>query len=105
MKFEAKKIDLELELTMLDGKTITLTPKKLMTAEETVKILKVWTDAEEKAKTSMQRVTLVGAELAMLYPKDKEWFLANFDISTLNDMLNYAAGAIGGIRKNEESSN
>lgn len=105
MKFEAKKVDLELELITLKGETISLMPKKLVTAEETVKILDSWTSLESKATTNVQRVRLVAAELAILYPKDKEWFLEHFDISTLNDILNFAAGAIGGIRKNEESSN
>jgi len=104
MKFEAKKIDLTLELTTLSGEEITLTPRKLVTAEETVNILRSWTAAEKNAKTNVDRVELLAKELSILYPKEKEWFLSNFDMTTLSDMLNFVASSIGGIRKNAESS-
>lgn len=105
MKFQARKIDLELELTTLDGETLTLNPKKLVTAEEAIKILKDWTDEEDKVETNIEKATLVAVELSRIYPKDKDWFLKNFDLITLSDILNFVAKAIGGIRKNEESSN
>lgn len=105
MKFEAKKIDLELELVTLDGETLTLTPKKLVTATETVVILEQWTKLESAAKTNVQRVKLAASELSILYPREADWFMNNFDMGTLNEVLNYVAGAIGGIRKNVESSN
>ena len=105
MKFEAKKIDLDLELTTLNGETITLTPKKLVTATETVSLLKVWMELENKAKTSIDKVNLAALELAVMYPKDYDWFMDNFDIGTLTEVLNHVASAIGGIRKNVKSSN
>ena len=105
MKFEAKKVDLELELTTLSGENITLNPKKLVTAEETISLLEKWTVLEDKAKTNVQKVKLVANELAVVYPKDADWFMSNFNIGVLVEILDYVATTVGGIRKNAESSN
>ncbi len=105
MKFEAKKCDLELQLITLAGKETTLNPNKIITAEETIMILKQWTTLEDKAKTNIERVQLTAAELAIVYPKEAKWFLTNFDIATLSHILEFVAKTLGGIRKNAESSN
>ncbi len=105
MKFETKKMDLELDLTTLSGENVLLEPKKLITAEETISILEKWTTLEGKVTTNVGRVKLVAAELSVVYHKDESWFMSNFDISTLNEILNYVAETLGGIRKNAESSN
>ena len=103
MKFEAQKIDLTLDLTTLVGEKITLNPKVTMTAEEILNTMVVWKSIEKEKKTNNVRV--LSEQLACIYPKKAIWFLQNFDVRTLSEITVYVASTMGGVRKNDESSN
>ncbi len=106
-QFQAVKPDLDLELKMLSGDEITLKPKKVMSGQMAIEITKFWTKTEkeqkEKDKEGLAIMEVIAAELAYIYPKDPKWFLDNFDVNTLNDILMFVAESIGGIKKREKS--
>lgn len=103
MKFKAEKIDLTLDLITLKGEEVTLNPKVTQTAEEILNTLNVWKAVEKEHKDS--NVRILAEQLTTVYPKTAIWFLQNFDVKTLNEIVIYMASAMGGIRKNEGSSN
>lgn len=102
MKFTAQKIDLTLELTVLDGSEVTLDTKVTMTSEEILNTMEVWKSIEKEFKDN--NVRILAEQLTNMYPKSSTWFLQNFDVKTLNEIIIYVASSMGGIRKNEESS-
>jgi hypothetical protein len=83
-KFVAQKLDLDLELTTLKGEEIIVVPKEFINAQKCVEIMNHWTKLE----------------LAMIYDKDKNWFLENIEPGTLTEILVYVAETIGGVKKN-----
>ena len=103
MKFKANKVDLDLELTTLVGEEINLEPKVLVTAEEAVKIIDKWTKLE--SNDEIGKVDLLAKELSIVYEKEPSWWLQNFDVATLSEILKFVAESMGGVRKNEDSSN
>ncbi len=102
MKFEAKKIDLSLELVSLTGEIHNLEPVGIMTADRSITVVEAWTQIE-KDETSV--VKIIAEQLAIVYPKNAEWFLINFDAKTLSDIVKHVAQSLGGLRKNVETSN
>lgn len=118
-KFEAKSPDLILELTTLSGKELTLEPALILNAENVIKIINKWDVLEKKQKEikgldslikekkkiqELSPLEIVAEELAMIYPKDKIWFLQNFDFGTLNNILTHVAETVAGIKKNTKDS-
>lgn len=98
MKFSATKIDLDLELVTLEGEDVKLSPKAPPTAEETMNTMNIWKTIEKEENTNA--IQILAKQLAFVYPKPYEWFLRNFDIRTLSDMVVFVATAMGGVRKN-----
>lgn len=107
MKFTAQKIDLGLELTKLDGVEEPLISPKitLFTASEVARIRGVWETIEKEEDNKKKPLKVMADQLALIYPKKSEWFMNNFDVKTLNDIVIYVAQTMGGIVKNEGSSN
>jgi len=99
MKFEAQKIDIDLELTTLSGEEITLKPNVVMSTEGTYNIMKAWTKMEADTEEGVEKIILLSKELAFLYPKDAKWFRDNFDFVTLGTILEFVAKAISNIQK------
>ena len=98
-KFEAKKIDLDLELTTLDGEEVQLSPKISMSTEGTYTIMKAWTKMEEDTEDGVEKIILISKELAFIYPKDAKWFRDNLDFITLGTILEHVAKTIGNVQK------
>lgn len=113
-KFEAIKPDLDLELITLTGEEVKLSPKMLVNSTVAIKITKYWSKLEDEQKELRKKnkeedkkketeglsiMAVVTKELAYIYPKEYTWFLDNFDIPTLNDILLHVAEVIGGIKK------
>jgi len=103
MKFQAKKIDVDLELTTLSGEEVLLTPNKVMSTESTYEIMKAWTKMEADTEEGVEKIILLSKELAFIYPKDAKWFRDNFDFATLGSILEYVAKTIGNIQKKDMS--
>jgi len=106
MQFEAKKIDIDLELTTLNGEEVTLKPKVAMSTEGTYGIMKAWTKLEEKQSEDskgLDRILVLSEELACVYPKEAIWFRNNFDLGTLGSILEFIATTIAAIRKKDKS--
>jgi len=108
--FKARVIDIDLELTTLGGEELTLKPKIVLNTTNVVKIIKDWTNLEVKdneliKKEEKSPFDLIATELAMIYPKSKEWFLDNFDIFVLGEILKFVAGKIGDVKKSPVTLN
>jgi hypothetical protein len=101
-KFVAQKLDLDLELTTLKGEEIIVVPKEFINAQKCVEIMNHWTKLENAAKKDKDSNPLetIAIELAMIYDKDKNWFLENIEPGTLTEILVYVAETIGGVKKN-----
>ncbi len=98
MEFKAEVPDLTLELTTLTGEQVILDPPKPVNgkiAKETMlKFVKMKEEDEEE-----MAVDIIVNQLAYIYPKSAEWFLENFDLNTLGQILRHVATTIGNIKK------
>ena len=105
-KFQAEKPDLTLELTTLSGEELELNPIKPVSGKVAIEITNKWSVLEKKQKEddTMSALDMVAIELSYIYPKDKNWFLENFDFGTLNKILTYVAETIGGLKKKSKKS-
>lgn len=100
-KFQAEKPDLTLDLTTLSGEELELNPINPVSGKVALEITNRWTilEAKQKEDDALSSLEVVAIELSYIYPKDKNWFLENFDFGTLNSILVYVAETIGGIKK------
>ena len=111
-KFQAAIPDLDLELKTLTGEEIFLKPKKVVSSQVAIEITKFWMKIEKEQKEKVEKkkeeeglgvMEIITKELAYIYPKESEWFLKNFDVTTLNNILLHVAEAIGGLKKREKN--
>lgn len=98
MKFEAERIDLDLELTTLDNDSVTLTPKIKLNGANIQSIISQWANMEEEKK---EPFALIAKELSMVYPKDSKWWLDNFDPGTLQEIIVHVGATIASVKKKE----
>lgn len=106
-KFVAQTVDLNLELELLDGTEEKLKPNIVMNTKNIMRIVDEWTEIEkvdEDTKKSDQ-IKAMANELAIVYEKDVEWWLDNFDPITLGKVLEHVATTIGSLKKNKEPLN
>ena len=123
-KIETEKLDLDLELTTIDGNVVPLSPKVKINTTNTLRLIDQWQEMErvqeiekrkeEKAikegkeyKPTGKRKNpfeIIAIELEMIYPKDLNWWMDNFDIVTLGKVMTYVAETMGGVKKKEKSS-
>ncbi len=122
-KFAVKKLDLDLELTTLDGDVVSLAPKVKINTTMTLRIIEQWRTMEEEqadekrkeeaakkkkekyeGKKRMSAFEVISIQLEMLYPKSAKWFMDNFDIPTLGEIMTHVAETMGGLKKKETSS-
>ena len=101
MEFKAELLDLNLELITLKEEEAKLVPKMTMNTTNTMKIMNQWTELEKDE--DLNPFDLIATELSFIYPKEKKWFLDNFDPSTLGEILTYVAKTLGGIKKREKN--
>lgn len=109
MKFVAKKLDLDLELTLLTGEEIALSPSIKTDAkscsELSKKMVTIEDNAEKTAKGLLKDgLDVLSSELSLIYPKDKDWFLSNLDPASIKAIIEHVANTIGGATKKSESS-
>jgi len=104
-KFKAQSPDLILELTTLGDKELTLKPAFIMNAENVKKIINRWIILDKQEETDKPNpIDLIAEQLGFIYPKDKAWFLENFDVGTLNRIMMHVAGTLGELKKNMKNS-
>ncbi len=122
-KFKAEKLDLDLELTTLDGDVVSMSPKTKVNTTKTLQIIEQWGAMEEeqeaerreeekakkegkeyKAKKRKNPFEIIAIELEMLYSKDAKWFMDNFDVPTLGKIMTHVAETMGGLKKKETNS-
>lgn len=105
MKFKAKNLDLRLELTTFSGEEVILEPlKKEWTSNDCIDLLHQWrtieNNNEEKGKEKSTGIEICAIELEMLYARKADWFLTNFDPTTISEIISAVASSIAGARKN-----
>ena len=123
-KFESEKLDLDLELTTIDGDVEPLAPKIKINTTKTLELIEQWgvmekeqaieKKKEEKAEKEGKEYKptgkrknpfeIIAIELEMIYPKPAQWWMDNFDIVTLGKIMTHVAETMGGVKKKEKSS-
>jgi len=117
-KFTATKIDLELELTTLNGEKIMLDMEGDATTTKCISIIEQWGKIEEDHNSllmknnklkeagkepSKEKVSssyeLLALQLSLVYPKPKEWFMDNFEPQVLLDLVNHVVDSIKTAKK------
>jgi len=103
MKYVAKKLDLDLELTTLSGEVSNLSPKIKINGSNCIKLANEWKKLEQtnmdKADNKLTGLELVAIELATIYSKPKEWWIDNFDPITIRDIVAHVAETMSGVQK------
>ena len=102
MEFKAIVPDLTLELTTLTGEQLILDPPKPVNGKVAKEIMSKFVETKEDDAEEMA-VDIIVNQLAYIYPKPAEWFLENFDLSTLGQILKHVAETIGNIKKKSTS--
>jgi len=121
-KFTATKIDLELELTTLDGTEVMLDIDGGVTTAKCVSIIEQWgkleTDHNELLKKNeqlkeegkepskdkmIQSYEILAIQLSLVYPKDSKWFLDNFEPQTLLNLVNHVVDSIKTAKKKSKN--
>jgi len=123
-KFETEKLDLDLELTTIDGDVEPLAPKIKINTTKTLELIEQWgamekeqaieKKKEEKAEKEGKEYKptgkrknpfeIIAIELEMIYPKPAQWWMDNFDIVTLGKIMTHVAETMGGVKKKEKNS-
>ena len=107
-RFEAKALDLNIEYKTLSGEEGELSPKIVVNTTKTIQIIEQWRvmekDEAEKKEGRMNPLEVTCIELEMIYPKPKKWWMDNFDLPTLGEIMTHVAETMGGIKKKEKSS-
>jgi len=105
--FKAEAIDVDLELTTLGGEEITLKPKPVLNAKNITAMFKQWDKLEANRKETGSQFDVFetqAIELAGVYDKPKEWWLENFTIRTLDEILSHVAQTLAKVKKNTPNS-
>lgn len=105
MKFEAEKLDMDLELITIDGEEINLKPKIKINTTNIKRIITEWSKIEEQVKEDRGKsIDLIAKELSLVYEKPPQWWMDNFDLGTLSRILTYVANTMGGLKKSTVNS-
>lgn len=107
-EFSAKTLDLELQLTGLDGeeKIFKPSPDFKYDANSLNNVLTTMMKMENEyndKKVKERKISaaeLLCSELELVYDNIKEYLLSNFDIGTIREILFYVSATIGGYQKN-----
>ena len=102
-KFTVRGLDLDLELTLMDGTIVTLSPVIKTDTQSIIDTIRKWTDLEGNSALKENPFEKVATELSMVYDKDREWFLSNLDPYSLNEIMVHVARVMGGAKKNEKN--
>lgn len=107
-KFTAKRIDMALELTTLDGEEITKEPQIKISAFEADRMFHFFNEYEtandEKELTDRDsKILVVAKEIAEVYGESPEWWMQNFDFATLNDIILFIGQSLAGLKKTIEN--
>lgn len=101
-EFKAEKIDLDLDLTLLSGEVLKLSPKFEVTTSKVIEILNVWNRIEKENKENKKvAFDIIAEELSCVYDKPEQWWKDNFDPATLQQILIHVAETVGGLKKKE----
>ncbi len=102
MKFQAKKLDLDLELVTLSGETMTIKGPDSITAENASKaITKLRKEDDEIMKDPSKSPQITIDSLVGIYGKDAAFWSGNFDYGTLVEIRQWFTGTLMGIKKKE----
>ena len=105
MEFVAKKIDLDLELTVLSGEKHSFEVRVHTDLKSLLTLVKKW-DKINEVNNELEEDKLTPFELhcdrlVELYGETRDWWLTNCDAATINDITRHVAQTIGGVKKSE----
>lgn len=110
LKFKAKKIDLDLELTTLTGEVAEL-KGPIFSGREAGELANTMNNGgmefdklPEEKRTPIEAGLMFGAQLAWVYPeKAPDWWVDNLDITTIKEVRNHVIATLLGVKKKETS--
>lgn len=107
MEFQAKRVELDFDVEVLNGEKVHVEPKRHISTQVMLEMYEQWNDVEERFKDDKTKTPfeIIAIQLAMLYDKPKEWWLDNIDPATLNEIMVWCVSAMMGTKKNDKSSN
>ena len=109
MKFQAKKLDLKLELVGSTGEQKVFEPKERITskfAESIIKEMTVYIEAQTSLPATEQDKVWLGnlKFLSWMYKDfDVTWVKENFDFTEVAEIRDWAFKGLNGIKKDGES--
>jgi len=109
MQFQAKLPDLDLEITTLNQEEpVFLKPKIIMNIKNVTKIVNKWSSFEKinelkKEEEQINSFELIAIELTDIYDVKAKWFIDNLDVGTLNQIIQYVANTMAGVKKKLET--
>ncbi len=103
MKFQAKKLDLDLELTTLSGEEMTIKGPSAITAEKASVVLGkiIKEDESLKGKNAEQMLKIVVKSVVGIYGKDDVFWANNFDPSTLIEIRQWFVQTLTTVKKKD----
>lgn len=108
MKFESKSVDLDLDLTLLDGTQKFLEGPKNLSAEGSLTILEKWAEYDkafndlngDKAVPFMVIAKHNDKWLCDMYKVEEGFFLKNIPLPTMNEIKVFVTEQLSSLKKN-----
>lgn len=115
MKFEAQKLDLDIEATGLDGKERVISPpiEQVFSAKHIEFLMAQFDKVDKELQALVDKTpekdeedlrlkitsTFLLAKLDMIYPGEREYFIENFDPTTIREIVVYVVAQLTGYQK------
>jgi hypothetical protein len=108
MKFESKSVDLDLDLTLLDGTSAFLEGPKNLSASGSLGMLSKWADYDKAFNDANEGKSVEFMDIAKhndhwlceMYVKEDGFFLANISLPTMNEIKAYLTEQLSNVKKN-----
>ena len=114
MEFVVKKIDLDLDLTLLDGTVHKFEPRVPTDLRSLLAMVKRWdkvnevndakgTKDEKEVNEKVTPFELFADRFVELYGQTADWWLDNCNAETMTSIAKYVNRTIGGVKKSVAS--
>lgn len=103
MKFQATKLDLDLDLETLSGEKVFIEGPKSINATQAADALEKISKEDEKIKKAGAKVAidLMVKSLIGIYGKDEAFWLGNFDAGLLSEIRKWFSQTLIGVKKKD----
>jgi hypothetical protein len=99
MKFEAQYPDLKIEVVTFAKEELVLEPKIQLTPKLILEIIRKWRGLESNQTDDFTPFEITAVELTDIYDRTSDWFLENFDLGTIQEIMRHVAETMGNFKK------